>query len=653
MLHKMLADATEAVVSNNLIHNWIRIWQERFLKGVIAEIMSSLLAIFVSLIGLSVVLVACTGQDVPTTPTLVPTSVLEGIEIVKTIPPTTEGDEPEPLNPEGPRRGGVLAAPLSWCPIHDPAIDSALGFFGINSVPLVTEIHAGLTRLSDDANAPIQLELAESYSVLENGLLYEFVLRQDLKFSDASPLTASDVKWSWERALKLSGTAGRARDVFGLIDGASAVIEGGSSDLTGLTVVDDRTFKARLTHPRAEFISLLADPVASVLNQDNVLRWMTRWEGDGSQDILGQTTEDNLPVGAGPFKLIDYWIGSEPGHCAIARNPHYWGRPAYLGGVWFRTEVMKRETENVDGETHYSVGTDPMAFVQEETDFEQTAFLPDGSAIGDVPDEFIEVDGAEILRYELPATISFFVLNPSAPPFDDVRFRRALAASSDVESATWYPGDTPRLITVDVTTLPLEDNYVSYDPDVAKTELAGSKYAQRVDRWEIGFLQAENWGLAYDFDLIFDQWSELLNVDVRTGHFDHAVIDNFGRRNNDGYHIRLFHQGPAYPDPSTVLRAIDAPFGEIGKAPEFVKVEEMMNAAAVELDLAKRHEMYLEIENYLAEQALVVPIEVFPSNEHYRVQPWVHDLKPPKYPGSVFHNVWLDHRAPNRELPLP
>ena len=606
-----------------------------------------------SLSGLLIASLACTDDDIPTTPAAAPTSVLEGVEIVKTIPPTPEGDEPEPLNQTGPRRGGVLAAPMSWCPVHDPGIDSALGFFGIDYVPLVTEIHAGLTRISDDVNAPIALELADSYDVQENGLLYEFVLKQNLKFSDGTPLTAGDVKWSWERALKKSSTGGRARDVFGLINGVESVIEGESDDLTGVIVVDDRTLQVHLTHPRAEFISLLADPVASVLKKDNVLKWMTRWEGDGAEDILGQTTEDNLPVGAGPFKLIDYWIGSQPGHCAIARNPHYWGRPAYLDGVWFRTEVMKRETEIVDGEPHYSVSTNPMAFFQEETDFERTAFLPNGSSIGDVPDELIEVEGAEILRYQLPATISFFVLNPSAPPFDDVHFRRALAASSDVESATWYPGDTPRLITDDVTNLPLEDNYVSYDTDVAKTELARSKYAQHAGRWAIGFLQAANWRLAYDFELIFEQWSELLNIDVREGHFNYAVIDDFGGRNNDEYHVRLYHQGPAYPDPSTVLRAIDAPFGEIGKAPEFVKLEEMMDAAAVELDLAKRHGMYLEIENYLSEQALVIPIEVFPSNEHYRVQPWVHDLKPPKYPGSTFYNVWLDHRAPKRELPSP
>ena len=609
-------------------------------------------------IGLLIASAACSSKSTETsTPNeaahIAPTSVLEGIEIVETIPPSPETEDPEPLNSDGPRHGGILAAPLNWCPIHDPAIDPALTRFSVVSVPLVTEIHAGLIKLSDDVNAPVQLELADSYEVQENGLLYQFILRQDLKFSDGTTLTSSDVKWSWERALKKSLTGGRARDVFGLIQGAEALIDRNSDELIGVVVVDNRTLKVHLTQPRAEFISLLADPVASVLKRDNVLQWMTKWEGDGSQDILAPTREDNLPVGAGPFKLVDYWIGSEPGRCAIARNPHYWGRPAYLDGVWFRLDVMKRETETIDGEMTYSVENNPIAFIEEETDFEPLYLTLDSSTGLLGTDDVIEVEGAEIFQYDMPATITFFVLNPSAPPFDDIHFRRAIAASSDVESATWYPGDTPRLITNDVTTLSLEDNYVGYDTDFAEIERTQSKYSQHVDRWEIGFLQAENWSLGYNFELIFQKWSETLNVDVREDHHDHEVIDEFGGKRNNQYHIRLYHQVPAFPDPSTVLRVIEAPFGEIGKAPQFTKLEEMLGAAAVELDLVKRHEMYLEIENYLAEQALVIPIEVFPSNEDYRVQPWVHDLKPPKYPGSVFYNAWLDERAPKRELPLP
>ena len=52
------------------------------------------------------------------------------------------------------------------------------------------------------------------------------MLRNDLKFSDGSPVDSSDFKWSWERALKKSISGGRAQDVFGLIEGADAVLSG-------------------------------------------------------------------------------------------------------------------------------------------------------------------------------------------------------------------------------------------------------------------------------------------------------------------------------------------------------------------------------------------------------------------------------------------
>ena len=611
--------------------------------------MRFLTAIFISLIGFSTISMACTNQDLPTGAP--PTSVLAGVEIVKTIPPTAEGDDPESLNPDGPRRGGVLAAPLSWCRIHDPAIDAALGAFIIESAPLVTEIHAGLTKLSDDANTPVHLELADSYDVRENGLLYEFVLRQDLKFSDGSPLTASDVKWSWERAINLSETAGRARDVFGLIDGARAVIDGESSDLTGVNVVDDRTLKIHLTQPRAEFSSLMADPVASVLKKDNVSQWMTTWEADGSEYELGPTDQDNLPVGAGPFKLVDYSIGSDPGHCAIARNPHYWGRPAYLDGVWFRPEVMIRETERTGSDVMTMIETDPLAFVNEEADYESTDYVVQGSEADYPPNNLIEVEGSEMFEYEPVPTISFLVLNAAAPPFDDVHFRRAVVASADVESVVRGSKQHRRLITDDLTTLELTDVHPEFDPELAATHRIASRYSEHDDQWELGYLMPNSFFFLYELDGLFNTWNEKLDLKVEEDPFGHDVIDEFGGRNNTKYHFRMYHVVPAYPDPSTVLRAIVSPFGEIGKAPEFVELENLLNAAAVELDGVKRHEMYLEIENYLADQALVIPIEVVAGSESYRVHPWVHDLKPPEYPGSVFYNVWLDHRAPKRELP--
>ena len=613
------------------------------------------IALILSL-GLLFTATACADDESATRPSTsesaaTPTSVLEGVEIVETIPPTLEGDEPKPLNSDGPQRGGVLAAPMSWCQIPDPAIDGAVEASSINHLPLAPEIHAGLFKLSDDPNAPVQLELAASYDTRENGEVYEFLLRQDLKFSDGSPLTASDVKWSWERALNKSVIAGRARDVFGFVEGVDAVANGESEDLTGVSVIDDRTLDVRLTQPRAEFIALVADPVASVLSKDNVLLWAAEWENPGGYIEEGRWDPSNMPVGAGPFKLIDYWNASEPGRCAIARNVHYWGRQAYLEGVWFRTAAMKRETETSGAGFSVFVSTDPLAFASEETDFEDMGYI--GGFNEEDAIELTEVDGAEEFEYPHAPTISFLVLNPAAPPFDDVHFRRAVVASADVEAIIWSQSEIRRLITADLTTLELPDIHPKFDLELSKMEFAKSKYAEQEQEWDVGYLGPDTFGILYEVEELFAMWREALNLNVDEEEWDRGVLDEFEGRYNNNYHFRIFHEVPAFPDPVAVLRAITAPFGEIAKAPEFVEIEDMLTAAATELDTVKRHEMYLEIEEHLAEQALVIPIEVIEGSDSYRVHPWVHDLDPPKYPGSTFHNVWLDERAPVRELPKP
>ena len=609
-------------------------------------------------IGFLIASIACSGENSETS---IPneaappatTSVLEGVEIVETIPPTAEGEEPEPLNSEGPRRGGVLASPVFSCGIADPAIDGAAEWLMVDDPIIVTEIHAGLFKLSDDPNAPVQLELAASYEVQEQGLLYEFVLRQDLKFSDGSALTAGDFKWSWERALRKSLPGGRARDVFGSVEGAEAVAERISDDLIGVTVVDDRTIEVRLTQARAEFIALLADPVASVLKKDNVESWPVKWENPGGLIEVYGFDETNMPVGAGPFKLIDYFVRFAPGkdRCVISRNPHYWGRPAYLDGVWFRPEVMKHETESLGGEVAHKISSEPRAFVNEETDYESTPCYFDSVPAED--EDFIEVDGARESSKNRAPTISFIVLNAAAPPFDDPDFRRAVVASADTDSFRWDAESDQRLIINDLTTLELPDIHPAFDLEVARQAFSNSKYYERTAYWDIGYLGPDTFGLVYELEELFATWNEMLNMEVEEDLSGHSVIDDFDGRYNSNYHLRMYHVIPTFPDPSTVLHAIVAPFGEIGKASEFVEFEEMLKVAGAELDAVKRHQMYIEIETFLAEQALVIPVEVFSGFECYRTHSWVHDFEPPKYLGSTFHDVWLDERAPKRELPLP
>ena len=323
---------------------------------------------------------------------------------------------------------------MVFCKPPDPAIDSASDRPDLTSPSLVTEIHAGLTRIVDDPTSPFELELADSYNVDLAGLEYEFVLRNDLKFSDGSPLTSSDFKWSWERALKKSIGGSRARDVFGLVEGAEAVMLGESDDLSGAVAIDDRTLRVHLTNPRADFPALLADPVASVLKKDNVLSWGIDWTNSGVSSTTFPFNEESMPVGAGPFRLVDYWDHIPGQRCLISRNPHYWGEPAYLDGVWFRADLT--EWERMDDGGWSTMPIDPLAFVNEETDFEDLHHFDLVSEVEDaeasqVPNgsvDVIDVESAVEDFANVPPWFIFAVLNAAAPPFDDLHFRRAAAS---------------------------------------------------------------------------------------------------------------------------------------------------------------------------------------------------------------------------------
>lgn len=230
------------------------------------------------------------------------------------------------------------------CGIPDPSIDAAIlsrAVKGSLELNLVSEIHAGLMRIIENDEFRSSTALAESYSVTNNNLIYEFVMKKDLKFIDGSPLRASDVKWSWERSLRKATWNGRAMYVLGAIEGDGAIANGGSNDLKGVEVVDDRRLIVRLREPSPDFLTLLADPVASVLKRENVERWDDVWVNDltGSLVYTGRELIE-LPVGAGPFKLAEYIkpetaIDSLTGEtrCVLKRNEHFWDHVSYLDGI--------------------------------------------------------------------------------------------------------------------------------------------------------------------------------------------------------------------------------------------------------------------------------------------------------------------------------
>ena len=185
----------------------------------------------------------------------------------------------------------------------DPALNSAST--GSN---IIRSAFAGLTGFQLDENGePVMApEIAESYEISEDGLTYSFVLRENLKWSDGTDATASQIKASWERAAsaELGADYGFLYDVIDRNEDGSLAID-----------VDDaaRTFVVHLPQPCAYFLDLCAFvpfyPVRVDL-ADNDGIWATKPE---------------TAIGLGAFKMTKYAVDDV---ISFEKNPYYWNADA-------------------------------------------------------------------------------------------------------------------------------------------------------------------------------------------------------------------------------------------------------------------------------------------------------------------------------------
>ena len=505
------------------------------------------------------------------------------------------------------------------CDAADPAYEHPFDMRSATAFNIVPEIHAGLFTHSPDG-AQVVPELAESYSASEDFKSYEFVLREGLKFSDGSPLTGADVKWSWERALSRFAGGSRAVDVFGSVQGTESYVRNGV-ELIGVRVLDERRIAVDLTVPRPDFLSLLADPVAAILKSENVGVWPTEWDNSaGMSDSEKPFLRSNMPVGAGPFKLVEYSPDLPITRCTLERNEHYWDGVASLDRIVAVTRSMDR-----------------VSSIQPWDDREALAAgVVDYYLVGlsSRRDAGPEDDFGEPLIVAEPPRTWFVIFNPSHAPFDRVEFRRLLVAMSDVEEI--FPNaDATASRLVPPSLFALGSAFVAprHEVPVSVESSDGESFSLYVPVGGFGRMI---------LGPLFDQWNEKLGLDAR-----------FSRRSdrpetNPLMPLRLVTLSPAYRDPHAVLRAFIDPFGPENESSELEEISAMVREAAAETDASERERRYIEIERLILERALALPLRLDEYEFEFRVRPSLDGLVFPQYGGSVFQGVKLEESNSSR-----
>ncbi|NIQ76971.1 MAG: hypothetical protein GTN93_02480, partial [Anaerolineae bacterium] len=129
----------------------------------------------------------------------------------------------------------------------------------VYSSGVMSQLFSMLVELSPEMD--VVPDVAQTWEVSEGGRKYVFHLREDVRWSDGTPVTAEDFAYAWRQALD-PATGSLPADLLYDIKGARAFHQGDVSDPAdlGVQALDEHTLVVELKEPTSYFLQLLAYP---------------------------------------------------------------------------------------------------------------------------------------------------------------------------------------------------------------------------------------------------------------------------------------------------------------------------------------------------------------------------------------------------------
>lgn len=231
-------------------------------------------------------------------------------------------------------------------------------------------------------NTDVMPALAESWETSEDGTIWTFHLRKDVKFHDGTDFNAEAVVFNFERWMYEDHPYHQGEFVYWgyMFGGYPGVVK-------KVEALDDYTVRFTLSEPQAPFLQNLAMPVFAIASPTAVKKWGADYS--------------NHPVGTGPFKFVSWERDTQ---IVVERNDDYWDGKPYLDRIVFRVipdnsaRLLELQAGSID--------------------------MMDGLNPSDAP--FVEKDKNLQLILRPANTIGYVAMNMDKKPFDDVRVRRAI-----------------------------------------------------------------------------------------------------------------------------------------------------------------------------------------------------------------------------------
>jgi len=201
--------------------------------------------------------------------------------------------------------------------------------FELSTAEVTGNTYDLLIRIDLNDTSKVKGDLAESWTISDDGLVYTFKLKPGLKFASGNPITAADVAYSFERVVKLDLSPAFIINQFGIT---------GDNVAEKAKAVDDTTFQFTVDKSYAPsfVLNCLSSTVGSVVDSKLVKEHAVavtpdadhKWDND-----FGNAWMKTGYAGSGPYKLRE-WKANEA--VVMERNDNYWGEKAKLARVIYR-----------------------------------------------------------------------------------------------------------------------------------------------------------------------------------------------------------------------------------------------------------------------------------------------------------------------------
>ncbi len=448
-----------------------------------------------------------------------------------------------------PKSGGKLRMSLADSDVtsFDPIVP-----FDNMSIWTMLHIYDQLVRVGKDGRS-VDPDAADSWKVSQDGKTWTFHIRNGIKFSDGSPLTASDAVFSLKRAISKDSNFG---DSFTLVESIAAP--------------DASTVTVTLKKPWASFLAYVSLYTASITPEKLVTA--------GGKDFWEK------PVGSGPYVLAE-WVKND--HLILKRNPNAWQKP-YLDELRFDvlTDDNTRMLKLRGGELDIATNVPP----------NQVEALRKTKGI--VVELFPQ------MRFD------YIYYNHAKKPFNDLPVRQALNYAIDrqaiLKAVLFGYGQVAASMLPPM--LYYNDQVKPYPHNVAKAK-ALLKEAGLASGFSTEILIASGDNQASQIATIMKDAFKAIGVDLKVTVLETGAI-RARRKASDFDMIKGYYTSDVIDPDELIAFGMDFAGGAVAKWINFKheRLSQLAAGAATEMNADKRKTMIYEIQKIAHEQAAVIAL---------------------------------------------